>query len=280
MQVVPIMEENMKWFLPFILPRIRDQLWKETMMPLGIMEEKTAFGALVMSFENEVVTIESLYISPEYRRRGAATALLEKAEQVFEQLKIPKTYQRVVYRKEEIYEGLQEFLNKKGFSEPETVGWEYGITLEQLKKGFSFGQPVLSKEQIKPICMIPEFMIREYQYELRTKEKGVWDSRLNFEIERDMSMVYLAKKKIQECLLFQKQEDGIVLEIPYLIVKPSVIFFSMLKKALDVAEKKYAPETTMFFQAITSEEEQLFQFILKNAAEKKALFYVSEKIEE
>ena len=76
------------------------------------IEDSKIVGYLVCRIEDDVVWAESLYVLPEYRRKGIGTALYEKAEEIAESLGSDTVYNWVHPNNNAIIS----FLKKRGYS--------------------------------------------------------------------------------------------------------------------------------------------------------------------
>ncbi len=78
---------------------------------LGLIEEDEAVGALVLSEEDGVCTIESIFVVPEHRRKGGGTLLLNALKECGSEAGIKDFL--IYYGEDEI---LTVFLRKQGFT--------------------------------------------------------------------------------------------------------------------------------------------------------------------
>ena len=76
MEIIRLTGKTIPWFAPLLPDDLTARLAREeTLFLLGAVEEKTACGVLAFSV-GETVEIEYLAVSDEFRRRGAANAML------------------------------------------------------------------------------------------------------------------------------------------------------------------------------------------------------------
>lgn len=75
-------------------------------------DQKVIIGYIVCRIDRDVVWAESLYVAPEYRRRGTASILYERAEQLARKLGSETVYNWVHPNNEKIIS----FLDKKGYN--------------------------------------------------------------------------------------------------------------------------------------------------------------------
>lgn len=75
-------------------------------------EEKKPIGYLVCRISEEKVCAESLFVLPEYRRRGIGTALYERVEELVEELDLETVYNQVLPNNDRMIG----FLLKRGYN--------------------------------------------------------------------------------------------------------------------------------------------------------------------
>ena len=87
--------------------------YQERHYPIFVAEEEDSriIGYLVCRVEDDVVWVESLFVQPEHRRRGAGSALYEKAEQLAQELGGDAPYNWVHPNNDRIIN----FLRKRGY---------------------------------------------------------------------------------------------------------------------------------------------------------------------
>ncbi len=87
--------------------------YKERHFPIFVAEEENSeiIGYLVCRVDGDVVWAESLFVRPEYRRRGVGSALYEKAEQLAQELGGDAPYNWVHPNNDKIIR----FLQKRGY---------------------------------------------------------------------------------------------------------------------------------------------------------------------
>ena len=109
MKITRIGEKNFKFFEQFMLQTAA--AGENNMVRLGVIDEDTACGAAVFRIGEYEAELLSLYVAPEFRRRGAAQLLLDTFEELAEDSGLQSIM--AVWLKE--MGGLAEFLKKNGF---------------------------------------------------------------------------------------------------------------------------------------------------------------------
>jgi N-acetylglutamate synthase-like GNAT family acetyltransferase len=106
MEITSIEKENFEYFEPYTGGPLTPE-----QSALGLIEDDTAIGALVVSEDDGVCTIDSLFVDPGYQRKGGGTMLLNALKECSEELEIRDF---LVYYSED--EAITAFLTKQGFT--------------------------------------------------------------------------------------------------------------------------------------------------------------------
>ena len=198
----------------------------------------TACGVLVAHILPEFIRIVKLFTLPEYRRRGIATTLLEKATDLPEELAMPFYV---------ISAGEQDFafLEKNGFQATDDRYFFLSGWLEDLEDLPKPSKPILG-QKILPADHIPYESLSDYVL------KSSHDEILQFpEKELDMarfsdgSLVCTQNNDISAVVLMEEMDEYI--QISWIHCKDSrslYSIFSVMKKAL---KTEYDPEAELRF---------------------------------
>ncbi len=76
MQIVPVTNQNKAGFAGMLIEPTEPE--QGTRVRFGITENEDNIGSVVADEDGDLISVESLYIRPEYRRRGLASAALEE----------------------------------------------------------------------------------------------------------------------------------------------------------------------------------------------------------
>lgn len=101
----------------------------------GAWAEGRLCGYLVCRVEEPCVWVESLYVLPEYRRRGVATALFRRAEEVAASYGEPTLYNYVHPNNQ----GVIDFLRSRGYSVLNLIELRKACPGERLKAQINVG---------------------------------------------------------------------------------------------------------------------------------------------
>lgn len=101
----------------------------------GAWAEGCLCGYLVCRVEEPCVWVESLYVLPEYRRRGVATALFRRAEEVAASYGEPTLYNYVHPNNQ----GVIDFLRSRGYSVLNLIELRKACPGEQLTTQINVG---------------------------------------------------------------------------------------------------------------------------------------------
>ena len=77
-EFIRITDETLRWFAPLLSQELLGRLTgRRDMYAIGAVEDRTACGVLVFRAGKPAAEIRMLAVSPEYRRRGIATGMVE-----------------------------------------------------------------------------------------------------------------------------------------------------------------------------------------------------------
>ena len=106
-QVTKIGPQNQQWFEEFLMTPEST----EDMIRLGVIEDDTACGAAAFRIGRSSAELMSLYVAPEFRRRGAAQSMLDTFLELGGEMGL--TSLMTVYMRDNAE--MRAFLDKNGF---------------------------------------------------------------------------------------------------------------------------------------------------------------------
>lgn len=109
MEITRIGEKNQKWFEQLLLQAAEAD--GDNIIRLGVIEDGTACGAAAFRVGEYEAELLSLYVTPDFRRRGAAQSLLD----TFEELADDTGLEGIMAVWMQETGGMAEFLEKNGF---------------------------------------------------------------------------------------------------------------------------------------------------------------------
>lgn len=273
MIITAVNEENLLYFQNFLLPETAEQLRnRNPVTVLGLVQGSTACGAAAGYLDNDVFYLLSLFVAPEYRRKGGGTLLLDT---LLEALRtIPDLYymQADYTITENDHLSLEPFLKKNGFCFQEKQNSYYSVTLGSLSESGFFAN--LSEvagfpEGILPFSHIPEIYQNLLKRSLTAEESGpTEDPSGDAAIDSELSLGVVEDGKITAYVLFNHSFAG-RLTLAYAGSEPggraSALFPVLLRCAFRLAGKRFSPETEVVFQTVTPESARLAKKLLEAA---------------
>lgn len=256
MDVTSIYDDNLQYFRDLMLPNVYQAL--ERGMPVsavGLVDEETACGAVAGYIDGNAFQVASLFVAPQFRRKGGATLLLDTMKKLL--LDINGVYtMRIEYTiSRDDHLTLRPFLDKYGFLEETEDTGIYGVTLEQVKKTPFFAQSDAHQaNKATPFSQIPPIYIKMLDRSISStgiRPYGDPLDRANYDAE--ISMGAVSNNKIEAFVLFDHSFDG-KLTLAYAYseaggVSGPATLISLLRSAFSVAVRKYPPDTQIIINA-------------------------------
>jgi hypothetical protein len=246
---------------------------------VGLVDEDIACGAAAGYVEHFTFHIASLFVAPEYRRKGGATLMLDTLKRTlaeFEEI----YYMRADYTiSREDHLSLRPFFEKSGFVEEEDDLAIYGITLEQVASvPFFRNSHEHASQRVTPFSRVPPIYIRMLDRSLSSSGLRPYEAPLDKgEFDADLSMGLVKNNRIEAFVLFDHSFDG-QLTLAYAFTDPDnsaspTILVSLLRAAFGAAIKKYPPDTRIVINAATSMSAALIKRIVDPEAGLQRLSY-------
>ncbi len=225
-----------------------------------------AAGALAGAIDKGVFDVISLYVAPEFRRKGIATALIDELRRLIlgRDMMIRADYTL----EDSDMESLGAFFLRSGFSREKTgIPCIYladlgGLDIESDdRKANSFAGSIV------PFKKIPEKLLtiasRQFQKEANLLPKGGF---LSSKIDRELSCCVFMNGRISAYIAINHMENGFV-EIPALwsgLQDPKALMV-LLKKSMTALRDKYSPDTRTAMIAISSVSERIILHLFPKA---------------
>lgn len=261
--ILPLQEPGV--FRSLLLKQTADALANgEPLTAIGLTEGDLAVGAAAGYLEKGRFLVHSLYVAPEYRRRGGGRLLIETLKDLC------KPYAggmelRFTSTKEE-HETLPPFLTAMGFEREADRGENiFLITLRETAKtrffsgaGKNIGKP-LSEVSRGTLSLLEK---GAYAAGAPWPEGGVFAAG----VERDISVVAFEGSELRSFVLFDRSfPDALTLAAAWSIDPNPALLPSLLRSAMARAAEKYPPETRLAVQAINPASAALVRALLPNA---------------
>ena len=260
MEVTLIDKDNLQYFETLLYPQTVAGLRAEQpVIALGAVDGGMACGALAGGPEGDFFRIESIFVSPSCRGRGAGTALLDELVRLcalqpeIEELRCSFTVQC------EEHEKMHGFLEKHDFRCEELSDGVVSVSLSALEQ-IPFYRQTKPAFPVYSFSELSESQIRSLEKRLTIdagplfRRSDGWSA-----IERDLSTATLAGVTIDGCLLFEVLSDG-RFSLCYADAggnQSGGSFASMLIKSYQTAVKKYPAETQIQIQPVSEPSQVL-----------------------
>lgn len=265
MEATLIDRSNLQYFERLLYPQEVETLRAgRPLVALGAVEDGMACGALTGGPEGDRFVIDSIYVAPSCRGRGAGRVLMDELVRLcafapeLEELRCSFT---VLCTDHELLRG---FLEKQDFRFEELPDGIVSVPLSALGK-LPFYTTSKAAYQAYSLSELSESQLRELDRRQKADAGPVFRQPLGqAPIERDLSTATLAGGSIDGCLLFEKDSGG-RLTLRYADAGASQnggVFTSLLLKSYRIAAKKYAPDTEVLIQPVT----ELSQALVKRLA--------------
>lgn len=238
---------------------------------LGMKEDGLACGVLAGYAEDGLFSIVSLYVCPDYRRRGGGRQLLGMLEAVLSHMLFTGE-ERLLYgirirftATREEHEDLSRFLEAMGFqSQTENEQNIYYTTLSQVSSALS-GKP--AGDGTQSFASLPDGVLS-----IAGKEAAAADAPLpqqplsSPELERDISTALVSAGRVQAFAAFDFSCGGhLTLASLWSGAAGPTAPALLLRAALGRALEKYPPETILAVQTTNEASARLVQVLLPDA---------------
>ncbi len=225
-----------------------------------------AAGAIAGSVTGGIFDIESVYVAPEYRRKGIGTALIERLRRALLTKEIMIRAEYTLDNKEK--ESLSTFFRRNGFSrERIAIPCYYISSLKDMKNEDEDKIKNKFSGSITPLSEIPVNALKTATAYAKNEgyplPKG---GLLSEKVDRDLSFSVVVNGRVGAYIIVEKDEDGII-EIPALWsrVPDPKIMMAMIKKAVAASLAKYPPEEKAAMMAISSVSEKIILYLFPKA---------------
>ena len=254
-------------FRTLMLPETAEALERgEPVTALGLTDGDVAAGVLAGYILGEHFEISSLFVSPEYRRRGGGRMLLEALEQVLTGQ--VKTIQLSVVLAGPEMETLPRFLEGTGFYvEPdrEMEGRIYCITLGEIAHQTFFAGN--KRGRGTPVCQADESALSLAEKYALAEQLPLPPGGLRGEkVDREVSVVWEQDGRVEAWVEVDKSwPGGLTVSSVCSWSKDPIAVPSLLRAAMARARALYPPQTPVVIEAGGGVAERLVQVLLPGA---------------
>ena len=278
METTIIDKDNLQYFKTLLLPEALQKLQTDApVFALGAVDDGMACGALTGGPQGSSFFIDSLFVSPSCRGRGAGTALLnELARIASEQEKLREL--RCAYTIDSAdHTTLGPFLRGRGFTFEPVDDPVVAVPLEVLER-LTFYKNTQSVCRVYTLAELPDNLLRILDKRLALEGGQLLETPLDqAPLDRECSTVTLKNEEIDACLLLEKiRRDRFSLAYADAgsTIGSGTVFSSMLITSYRAALKKYPTDTQILIQPVTALSQAL---VARLAPEAHALSYAAVK---
>lgn len=230
---------------------------------LGISVEGMAIGAIAGYIDDEIFKIMSLFISPDYRRRGYATSLIKELRlllKLYSDIKDMELSFTVSHKEHELF---ITFLEKFGFIKESNFGRNlYMLSMEKLiQSSLAKEGKLITSREFLPFGEISELQL----YELSKKAelhnvplpvKTLTDP----SILRDISFVHRKDGIIDAFITFNYLfGNKLTLSCVWIDSDSAAVLPLLLQRALKIIMENYSQEEVVFIQTVNDSSTRLLK---------------------
>lgn len=274
--VTSIDAENLAYFRRFLLPEAADRISAGEQLPtVGLAEGTVACGAAAGYIEENEFQLLSLFVAPDYRRKGGGSLLLAAFREVLKSMPEIGSLEAHYTVTQEDHLALEPFFCKNGFRFEKEKSPYRSTTLGALSgKGF-FASPEADRlpPGIQPFSEIPPVYVRLLEKRLAAEEnsQSLFSADM---LDAELSLGVVEDGKITACIIFDGTFPG-RLNLAYAGSKPGekapMLFPVLLRSAFGQLQKRFPPETEVVLQTVTPESDRLAGKLLEPAGGGKCL---------
>ncbi|MCD7806447.1 MAG: GNAT family N-acetyltransferase [Lachnospiraceae bacterium] len=235
----------------------------EPLTALGLTEDDLAVGALAGYLEDGMFQIISLYVAPDYRRRGGGRLLVETLENLLKEFRMGMVIRFTATREE--HETLAPFLKAMGFldetDEKENI---FVTSLAQMKEISYFSG---ATETGISFDKLDESLIRQAEREARVNgaprpEGGIDGPK----VERRISMAIVRDNQIAAYAIFDRScMNSLTLSSTWSGSVGPTALYSMIRAAFARAERIFPPEEKIVVQSVDQTTAALIKAMVPQA---------------
>lgn len=270
MDVGYITPEQLPVFRSLLLPDTAYAIERgDPVTALGLTEGDIAVGALAGYLEHNRFQISSLYVAPDYRRRGGGRMLIETLIPFL--LKLPGQFDLEIHYLATApdHKTLAPFLAALGFAlEEDKTQNLYLTTVAQAACSPFFGENGSRSDQILPFAQIPDICLSMADKDLRLDDVPLPEEPLDSpELERDISCALVRGGEVQAFAAFDHSYmDMLTLSCVWTGEAGPGAIPLLLRQAFLLGSDRYPPETPLVIQAVVPAAAELIRTLLPDAA--------------
>lgn len=268
LQLGCIGEEQMPYFSSLLLPEAVAAIERgEPVTAIGIAQEDVACGALAGYVENGCFQLISLYVAPDYRRRGGARLMISQLEELLEENDIWSVEISFTEAGQET-ETLTPFLASMGFAAEDDRGRNiYTFTLEEVTRAKALSRPAGKSLKIRPFSRLSEDMLRAAQKRAIALGSPLPErTLLSEQLDRELSHAFIKDGRVEAYAAVDDSCCGVLTLCGLWVGDPGpTVLYSLLKTVIGRAAELYPPQTRIAVQAVNDQSLKLIRGLAPGA---------------
>lgn len=279
MKAFALTRETIRFFYPLLPEELRLTEPEEGVVLLGAAEtdetgEHHACGVMVLSLADErTMLLHWLLVAPDYRRRGAGSAMLQLACELAGQMGMQILCAFSGEPETGGDEAQSRLFQKHGFALERRTSGNYSISLEALGQEAFFQREQKLPGNVLTLAETPARLIETLNRTL--EEQGLLlDGPVTKEqTAGDVSLVYTEENVITACVIFREPGEGMVeLSYAYSGRKASMQMPALLLCAQRLLSRRYGPETELVIPCVTDTSRRLVEALAPSAVVKRTAY--------
>ncbi len=230
---------------------------------LGVIEDEKAVGKIIFTIDDGVSEIQSIYIEPEYRRRGFATELVLNAADFVTSLDYCPGFHVEFTNDVEFEDNLLDFFKYLEFDikEAEDVR-TYSVLISDIDEKKI--KPTKNEANVKKYSELTKNELGLLAMEPVTIENGFIFAD---HIEQDVSMAVIEDGEVQAVIIFSAEADGLTLQWARVDEKHKSDLVNVFYESMQAILSKYGPTTKLYIPVINEQSDKLILALFGGKAE-------------
>lgn len=248
MDITRVTKANHSFFQNFIPDSVNNAYKQGTaFIMLGLVEGTKAVGAITATFADADMQILSIYVSPDYRRQGGGSLLLNTLVEATNEYVMDYSVDFLLNTQDS--EELEAFLLAMGFDyRTEKISDMYAISLSDIiktkafKENDSFGVTFASLDE-NEYSRLKKYAVAEAAF---IPEKGLDAT----EVDRDVSILYKKESTINGFIVFEKISENTLMISGIQNNGDKMAPANMMQRAFTECLNKYGDKLTLLVEPV------------------------------
>lgn len=235
----------------------------EKLSVIGLTYGKYAAGAVAFHMEEEHVEIISLYVSPDFRRKGGGKILLSVIEKIAEELDSWVSVSFSAFDEES--RTLEALFAAADYELRDDVDYRsYMVTLADCEDSEAL-KKAPRDNRLKYFSELSETKLKSYNKQAEAKLAPLPVGGLLSEaLDRELSVAYEENGRVKGFVAIENMdyENGIRLAAAFNGTDNPMVLMWLVKAAFSVAEKKYDENTPLLIDVVDETADRFVRYVL------------------